>query len=51
MMNSETYTGLLDARDKLCAYCDSAECEKCQVTILIDDAYTEAEEAGIIEDI
>lgn len=50
-MQQETYTELLDARDKLCAYCDSAECEECQVTILIDDAYTEAKEAGIIEDI
>lgn len=51
MMQSETYTELLDARDKLCAYCDSDECEKCQVTKLIDDACMEAEEAGIIEDI
>lgn len=36
---------LLDARDKLCAFCENDNCEKCQVTILINDAYCECPEA------
>lgn len=51
MITLETYAELLDARDKLCAYCDNDECDNCQVTKLIDDAHIEAEEAGIIENI
>lgn len=35
---------LLDARDKLCAFCENDNCEKCQVTMLIDDAYNECPE-------
>lgn len=35
---------LCDARDKLCGYCESDECEKCIVTALIDDAYNETPE-------
>ena len=35
---------LLDARDKLCGFCENHDfCEKCQVTLLIDDAYVEFE--------
>lgn len=49
-IDETTYTELLDARDKLCAYCENDECEKCQVTMLIDDANAEAVESGIIED-
>lgn len=50
-MDENTYTGLLDARDKICAFCGNNECEKCQVTMLIDDANCEAIECGIIENI
>lgn len=50
-IDENTYTELLDARDKLCAYCENTEnCPKCQVTVLIDDAYNEAVDAGIVED-
>lgn len=35
---------LLDARDKLCGFCENYDfCEKCQVTLLINDAYTECD--------
>lgn len=50
IIDETTYTELLDARDKLCAYCENNECEKCQVTRLIDDANADAIEAGIVED-
>ena len=40
---------MCEARDILCGYCEADECEKCIVTNLINDAYNEAEEKGIIE--
>ena len=50
MISESEYTGLLDARDRLCRFCQSEECEKCQVTRLADDAHFEAEQAGILSD-
>lgn len=44
-MDREELAELLDARDKLCAFCENNNCEKCQVTMLIDDAYNECPEA------
>lgn len=36
---------LCDARDKLCGFCENTDaCEKCQVTLLIDQAFSECEE-------
>ena len=44
-MNREELAILLDARDKLCGFCENYEfCERCQVTLLIDQAYAEYEE-------
>lgn len=42
-MNREQLDDLLKARNKLCAFCENDECEKCQVTLLINDAYAEWE--------
>ncbi len=50
LISENEYTSLLDARDKLCRFCQSDECEKCQVTRLADDAHSEAEKAGILSD-
>ena len=44
LMTREELAILCDARDKLCDYCESDECEKCIVTALIDDAYNETPE-------
>lgn len=49
-ISENEYTDLLDARDRLCNFCQSQECEKCQVTKLADDAHFEAEKAGILSD-
>lgn len=43
-IDREKLAELCDARDKLCAYCEADECEKCIVTRLIDDAMYEFEE-------
>lgn len=43
-MSREELAVLLDARDKLCGFCENDACERCQVTLLIDDAYTECDE-------
>ena len=43
-MSRDDLALLLDARDKLCAFCENDECEKCQVTRLIDDAYNECDD-------
>lgn len=32
---------ILDARDTLCGYCENDACEKCIVTMLVNDAYNE----------
>ncbi len=32
---------ILDARDTLCAYCENNACERCIVTMLVNDAYNE----------
>lgn len=40
-MDREKFAELCDARDKLCAFCECDECEKCIVTRLIDDAANE----------
>ena len=44
VMTRDELAVLCDARDKLCGYCQSDECEKCIVTALIDDAYNETPE-------
>ena len=43
-MSREELAVLLDARDKLCGFCENDACERCQVTLLIDDAYAECDE-------
>lgn len=43
-MTRDELAVLCDARDKLCGYCESDECEKCIVTALIDNAYNETPE-------
>ncbi|MDE6852137.1 MAG: hypothetical protein K2J67_06565 [Lachnospiraceae bacterium] len=50
LISENEYTSLLDARDRLCHFCQSEGCEKCQVTRLADDAHFEAEKAGILSD-
>ena len=36
---------ILDARDKLCGFCENYDfCPHCQVTLLVDQAYSECEE-------
>ena len=43
-MDKDELAVLLDARDKLCNFCENDYCEKCQVTLFIDDAYNECKE-------
>lgn len=44
-INAVKLAELVDARNKLCTFCENKEfCEKCQVTRLIDDAYAECGE-------
>ena len=43
-MSKDELAILLDARDKLCGFCENDECDKCQVTILMNDAYCECED-------
>ncbi len=49
-ISENEYTSLLDARDKLCHFCQSDECDKCQISRLTDDAHNEAVRAGILSD-
>lgn len=50
VISEKEYTGLLDARDRLCRFCQSEACGNCQVTRLADDAHSEARKAGIVSD-
>lgn len=44
-MSKEELAVLCDARDKLCGFCQNYDfCEKCQITLLIDQAYAECDE-------
>lgn len=43
-MSREELIELLDARDKLCTLCDNQECEKCQITALVNDAFAKCNE-------
>lgn len=43
-MSREELAVLLDARNKLCGFCEYDVCERCPVTLLIDDAYAECDE-------
>lgn len=43
-MSREELAVILDARDKLCGFCENDACEKYQVTLLVDDAFCECEE-------
>ena len=49
-IDADTYTKIMDARRTLCDYCENDACENCIVTHLADDAYAEADEAGIIDE-
>lgn len=44
IVDREELAVLLDARDKLCGFCENNACEKCRVTLLINDAYAECDE-------
>ena len=44
-MTQDELAVILDARDKLCGFCENDDfCPKCQVTLLVDQAYLETEE-------
>lgn len=49
-ITDELYNKLTTAGRTLCEYCESNECSCCQVTRLMDDAYIEAVEEGIVDD-
>ena len=49
-MTKELYEKLNMAGKALCEYCENDECSCCQVTRLMDDAYIEAVEEGIVDD-
>lgn len=49
-MTKELYEELNTAGKVLCKYCENNECSNCQVTRLMDDAYVEAVEEGVVDD-
>ena len=49
-MTKELYEKLSMAGKALCEYCENDECSCCPVRRLIDDAYIEAVEEGIVDD-
>lgn len=50
-MTKEKYQELTKAGNVLCNWCENDECEKCQVQILLDEAYAEALEEGAVENL
>jgi hypothetical protein len=45
MIDKDYLAKICDARDTLCAFCENTDlCPKCQVTLLVDDAYAEADD-------
>lgn len=49
-MTEKYYNEINAAAKILCEYCENDECSCCQVTRLMDDAYIEAVEGGIVDD-
>lgn len=49
-MTKEKYQEVTKAGNILCNWCENDECEKCQVQILLDEAYAEALEEGVVEE-
>ena len=49
-MDKNKYAEIINAKNILCEYCESDECDNCIVQILADDAANEAIDAGIIEE-
>ena len=49
-MTEKYYNEIIAAGKALCEYCENDECSCCQVTRLMDDAYIEAVEEGIVDD-
>lgn len=49
-ITDELYNKLTAAGRTLCEYCENDECECCHVTRLMDDAYVEAVNAGIVKE-
>lgn len=41
MIDHDDFAKLCDARDTLCGFCEADECEKCIVSVLINDAFNE----------
>ena len=50
-MTKELHEELNKAGKVLCKYCENNECSSCQVTHLMDDAYVEAVEEGVVDDV
>ena len=48
-MTADLYNDITNAGHVLCQYCEAHECNNRMVTHLLDDAYIEAVNAGIIE--
>lgn len=44
MIDRDMLARLCNARDTLCGFCENTECEKCQVTALINDAFSAFED-------
>lgn len=44
-MDKEYFAKLCDAKQTLCGFCESGECEHCTVSHLIDDASNELPES------
>ena len=49
-MTKDMYDKLEKASKTLCEFCDNDACESCQVSLLMNDAYAEAVDSGIIAD-
>lgn len=50
-ITEETFTNICKAKDTLCKFCETDECDFCMVNRLYDAAYIEALHEGIVEEI
>lgn len=45
MIDHDKLVKICEARNALCGFCQKSDCENCQVTVIVNDAFQDVDEA------